>query len=374
MKQADKIVALPGQPADVKLEQYSGYVTVNPDSGKALFYYFIESPEDATKKPLVLWLNGVANMLFLESPIGVGFSYSNSTDDYQMTGDKSTTEDAYIFLLNWLERFPEYKNRDFYITGESYAGRYIPQLANHIVSKNVNNSITINLKGVAIGNPYFDQDINEKGVVDFLYSRYIISKEDRDNIQGMTKIDPCLENYTKTYLNRPEVQDALHANITRLGYEWNFCSTFLDENQWHDTPPTMVPVVNELLSNDLRTWIYSGDVDSVCPVIAVQNFFDKIGLKQMERRRPWFSGKEVAGFVTKYDKTTFVIVRGAGHMVPRDQPRRALLLLSSFLQDKLPTTNPDLPNLDGPDGHDVAEKLYGCSLRLMLLFTSSKLL
>lgn len=31
-------------------------------------------------------------------------------------------EDAYSFLLNWLERFPQYKDRDFYISGESYAG------------------------------------------------------------------------------------------------------------------------------------------------------------------------------------------------------------------------------------------------------------
>lgn len=74
----------------------------------------------------------VANMLFLESPAGVGFSYSNTTSDYNNTGDSSTAADAYTFLINWLERFPEYKSRDFFITGESYGGHYIPQLANTI--------------------------------------------------------------------------------------------------------------------------------------------------------------------------------------------------------------------------------------------------
>ncbi|KAL8536619.1 hypothetical protein ACS0TY_011989 [Phlomoides rotata] len=45
----------------------------------------------------------VANVVFLESPAGVGFSYSNKTSDY-VTGDKQTAADDYTFLVNWLER------------------------------------------------------------------------------------------------------------------------------------------------------------------------------------------------------------------------------------------------------------------------------
>lgn len=56
MKEADKIVSLPGQP-QVSFSQYSGYVTVDPNAGRALFYYFAES-QDSSTKPLVLWLNG----------------------------------------------------------------------------------------------------------------------------------------------------------------------------------------------------------------------------------------------------------------------------------------------------------------------------
>lgn len=56
LKEADKIVELPGQPS-VNFSHYSGYVTVDPTAGRALFYYFAEA-EDASSKPLVLWLNG----------------------------------------------------------------------------------------------------------------------------------------------------------------------------------------------------------------------------------------------------------------------------------------------------------------------------
>lgn len=58
MMEADKIDELPGQPKDVDFNQYSGYVTVDPARGRALFYYFVESPHDSSCKPLVLWLNG----------------------------------------------------------------------------------------------------------------------------------------------------------------------------------------------------------------------------------------------------------------------------------------------------------------------------
>jgi serine carboxypeptidase-like clade 2 len=58
LKAADKITSLPGQPDGVDFDQYSGYITVDEKNGRALFYYFVESPQDASSKPLLLWLNG----------------------------------------------------------------------------------------------------------------------------------------------------------------------------------------------------------------------------------------------------------------------------------------------------------------------------
>ncbi|RDX63177.1 Serine carboxypeptidase-like 40, partial [Mucuna pruriens] len=186
LKEKDRIEKLPGQP-QVKFSQYGGYVTVDKLAGRAFYYYFVEAQRSKQTLPLLLWLNGgpgcsslaygameelgpfrvnsdgktlhknryswnyAANILFLESPAGVGFSYSNKSTDYHSIGDRKTAADNYVFLMNWLERFPEYKNRDFYIAGESYAGHYVPQLAHNILYHNKKaNKTIINLKGIMV--------------------------------------------------------------------------------------------------------------------------------------------------------------------------------------------------------------------------------
>lgn len=57
-QELDKVFQLPGQGFNVSFAHYSGFVTVNDEAGRALFYWFFEAAEDPASKPLVLWLNG----------------------------------------------------------------------------------------------------------------------------------------------------------------------------------------------------------------------------------------------------------------------------------------------------------------------------
>lgn len=67
-------------------------------------------------------LFSVANVLYLESPAGVGFSYSSNKSFYTLVTDEITARDNLVFLQRWFVEFPEYSNNNFFITGESYAG------------------------------------------------------------------------------------------------------------------------------------------------------------------------------------------------------------------------------------------------------------
>ncbi|XLT07421.1 hypothetical protein HN51_053214 [Arachis hypogaea] len=93
-------------------------------------------------------LDFMANILFCDSLAGVGFLYSNKTTDLYTFGDQRTAEDAYAFLVKWFERFLQYKHREFYIAGESYAGHYVPQLSQIIYERNkgIKNPV-LNFKG-----------------------------------------------------------------------------------------------------------------------------------------------------------------------------------------------------------------------------------
>jgi len=95
-------------------------------------------------------------MVFIESPCGVGFSYSDDpagTGDYH-TDDAQTAKDNYELLQAFMNRFPHYRKNDLYITSESYGGHYMPTLAKEIVDRNTaGQDAYLNFKGFAVGNP-----------------------------------------------------------------------------------------------------------------------------------------------------------------------------------------------------------------------------
>ncbi|KAL6655430.1 hypothetical protein ACP70R_006256 [Stipagrostis hirtigluma subsp. patula] len=417
-KEADMIMKLPGQPRRVNFRHYSGYVPVNEEHGRELFYYFAESPHCAASKPLILWLNGgpgcsslgygamtelgpfrvnpdgktlsrnkhawnnLANVIFLESPAGVGFSFSRNATDYGTVGDRRTAEDAYVFLVRWLERFPEYKGRDFYVAGESYGGHFVPELATVVTAMNrfPGQPTPINLRGIFVGNPLLDAQRLAKGIVEFLWSHGVISDEaypeilancsstsssdtpcyeaslagiDVFNIYAplclqsrngthysssyLPGYDPCIYFHTKAYLNILEVKKALHA---RISTKWSNCSVL----GWHDAPKSMVPIIKRLIDHGLRVWIYSGDFDSACSLTATRYSVKELNLTVTSKWRPWYTpDREVGGYVQQYQGGfTLASVRGAGHMVPTFQPKRSLVLIHSFLKDILPPA--DIPN------------------------------
>lgn len=99
--------------------------------------------------------NTIANMVFIEAPCGVGYSYSttDAKEDYQHD-DASTAADNYALIQQFFVRFPDLIKNKMYISSESYGGHYMPTLAKEIVDQNTAGvNPKLNFKGFAVGNP-----------------------------------------------------------------------------------------------------------------------------------------------------------------------------------------------------------------------------
>uniref|UniRef100_A0ACD5YXR1 Uncharacterized protein n=1 Tax=Avena sativa TaxID=4498 RepID=A0ACD5YXR1_AVESA len=232
-QQADRVSFLPGHPRSPQVSHFSGYITVDQHRGRALFYWFFEAQKLPSQKPLLLWLNGgpgcssvgygaaselgpllingngtglefnkfawnkEANLLFLESPVGVGFSYTNTSSDLDKLDDHVVAEDTYTFLVNWFKRFPQYKNHELYISGESYAGHYVPQIAEVVYERNkhLETNQHINLKGFIVGNAETNDYYDYKGQVEFAWSHSVISDQLYERVNNVC--DFRLSSWTK---------------------------------------------------------------------------------------------------------------------------------------------------------------------------------
>ncbi|GJN35240.1 hypothetical protein PR202_gb23990 [Eleusine coracana subsp. coracana] len=229
------------------------------------------------------------------------------------------------FLVGWFKKFPNFKRQEFYIAGESYAGHQVPQLADKILAMNKGRH-RINLKGI-MHRPL-------QLVQPDLHTNTTNSAVHRHHA-GLRYIgyDPCARNYSEAYLNRADVQRALHADATRNG-RWKLCNDHLFNN-WHGSPASVLPVIKKLIMDArLRVWVYSGDTDARVPAASTRYALRKLKLETLRPWRKWFAAGEdqVAGFTVMYKGgLVYATVRGAGHAVPEFAPIQARQLFSHFL-------------------------------------------
>ncbi|KAG5629603.1 hypothetical protein H5410_001320 [Solanum commersonii] len=430
------ITSLPGQPPNIFFKQHSGYIVTNSQHGRALFYYFVEADsENAASLPLTLWLNGgpgcssvgygafmehgpfrpgkdgsliknnfswnlESNMLYVDSPIGVGFSYSNTSSDNINWDDTATAKENLQFILKWFKKFPQYRNSDVYLTGESYAGHYIPQFAVLLLDYNRTPNVKpIKLKSIALGNPLLDIDISVKAA-EYLWAHGVISDELLDmhkTICNETKFmmeythnetisnecakvmelkteemgkdivkydillpkcvssdaagqlkalgnlaivhdkfdknvgkfaDPCLNEWINLYLNKPEVQKALHANTTNLPYSWEVCSGPL-QYKMEDVAIDIIPLLSNILKQHIPILLFSGDQDSILPLTQTRKIAKLLAqdlkLVALDKYGPWYDGLQIGGWSQSFGGVregknvtylAFATVRDAAHEVP----------------------------------------------------------
>lgn len=156
-------------------------ISANPKESRKLFFWFWPTNNVSNARDLIFWTNGgpgcsslegflqengpiswswgqaaptpnpwawtnLSNVVYVEQPVGTGFS--QGTPD--ISNDDELAAEVFGFMEQFLEVFDELKGSNFYVTGESYAGYYVPYIANYIYE---HPTLDINLKGIWIADP-----------------------------------------------------------------------------------------------------------------------------------------------------------------------------------------------------------------------------
>lgn len=388
---------------------YSGFFTVNKTTESNMFFWYFPAAVKSGSAPVVLWLQGgpgasslfgllkengpfdvtklnkakarkyswhtTHNVIYIDNPVGAGFSFVNKNEGYARN-EVDVGTDLYSAMQQFFTLFPKLRRNDFFITGESYAGKYVPALA-YTIHNHFNGAQPpaqkINLKGLAIGNGFVDP-YHQLKYGNYLFSLGLIDAKTRDwffkiemNARECIKktnfgcalkaFDSLMDKYEelsgglsyynylvqsaddsdvplKKFLKRRDIRKAIHVGDLPFDEINMKVYDFLR----YDMMDTMAPVLSELLSH-YRVCIYNGQLDIIVGYPLTVNFLSNLSFTHAKQyknatRHVWKVGKDVAGYVHEAGNLLEIMVRDAGHMVPRDQPKWSYDLINRFTAGK----------------------------------------
>ncbi|CAH2034833.1 unnamed protein product [Thlaspi arvense] len=279
---ASVVSYLPGFEGPLPFHLETGYIGVGEEEKVKLFYYFIKSEKNPEEDPLMIWLTGgpactalsalafeigpltfktevyngslpslvstsyswtkVANIIFLDQPVGTGFSYSTDPLTYKPsdTGEAKQTyeflqkvatlhqhdnmcflninvsQSFQLCLFQWLVEHPEFDSNPLYVGGDSYSGIVVPAIVQQISIGNEHGHKPMNLKGYVLGNPSTDLDQDHNSKIPYAHGMGLISDELYESLKRI-----CEGNYAKV--------DPTNTQCLNLVDDYNKCVSRIDE-------------------------------------------------------------------------------------------------------------------------------------------------
>jgi len=380
-----------------------------------LFYWMFEAQENpnSANTPLVLWLTGGpgcsaelalffengpwtvnpdlsltvnpyswnkrAHLLYVDNPVGTGFSYVTNQNGY-VTNERQVGRELWTFLQKFFQKYPRFASLKFFVTGESYGGHFVPAISSEILRRNnANSGQFINMQGLAIGNGWIDPLIQAGSYAPFAFAHGLITQsvvtaanqqyqackadilaKNYQNaffdcgavfdivLQGAGNINyydirkkcnyPLCYNfeYVQNYLNQPSVLQKLGV---KSGIQWSTCNmnvySGFENMDFERSFRFEIPT----LMKNYRVVFYNGMEDLICNYYGSASLLNSMvwdGQSKFvsAKNETWHVDGSIAGTSRNYQNLTFVAVLNAGHMVPHDQGKNALALLDNLLNNK----------------------------------------
>ncbi|TPX35038.1 hypothetical protein SmJEL517_g02409 [Synchytrium microbalum] len=328
-----------------------------------------------------------AHLLFVDQPAGTGFS---TADQYDLTQD-SATKRFMVFLENFYSIFPEFKRSELYIGGESYAGIYVPYLANEILKRREAATLIppeLDLKGIIVGNGWIDplpqylsyyDFATKNGILGGEYAKY--ARADIENCKrafskGGPKIHydtcdmimervllqsragnrPCINMYdirskdskpngdcglsewpkslpyVTEYLGRADVLTAIH---TTKKTKWTECDDKVGSSLRSD-PSLPSSVLLPYLTSKIQVLLFSGDQDLICNHMGTELFLSNLtwngatGMSNATTYSYLIDDVNIGSWQSSRNMS-YVLIYGASHMPAVDVPVAVWDMLNRFI-------------------------------------------
>lgn len=387
----DRVLTLPGLNSknnQVSGVQFAGYASVGVGD-EGLFYWFV-GDDDYASRPTVIWTNGgpgsssfwgfflengpyevesaleptvvprsygwneFANYMIFEHPLSVTLSFAENDADVPKSVEEGIAQ-YYRALQSFLAKHPEIAKNPVVLAGESYAGTYLPLLAQAIFEgNNHQGNIPIDLRTMVLLDAWVSPKVQMEQDTAYAYGRGLISAAQKkmldktyrglDPKTGLPVIDGKIQEIcgcymanlaevgdppfdpVLLYLNRDDVRDAIHAKKgTPLTQTY---SQLVSDNYAAKVNDSYAPLVEKLLKKtDLQVLVISGLNDAKdCNFLGTGAWLAKLKGKAASRFQaadttPWLDPQNrTIGFEQSGGQLRWLKVLNAGHLAVRDQP------------------------------------------------------
>ncbi|XP_028798680.1 serine carboxypeptidase-like 1 [Neltuma alba] len=393
---------LPGFSGDLPFKLETGYIGVGEEEEVQLFYLFVESQRNPSKDPILLWFVGgpgcsalsaflfengpvtvdrsssgvlptlvlnpyawtqVLNVMYIDLPVGTGFSYSKTQEGYH-SSDMLWIENTYDFLQKWFINHPEFGSNPFYIGGGSYSTMpTVPLVKKIYEGYREGSNPLINIKGFVLASPATDAFLDFNSQVVYAHQMSLISDELYESMKASCNgdylnINPnntkCVSDYEEysrliryIYLNQilepvcittpndnerillEDPSEGILQSLQNLSAFWCRGYDHMLVNQWANNEDvrkalqiregtkgeflrcnmslsykthlqSVVDYHRMLTKTNLQCLVYTSDLDLAIPHIGTQAWIKSLNLKIADPWRAWFVDGQVAGYTQIY--------------------------------------------------------------------------
>jgi len=422
---------------------YSGFIDIVNDKkfNSQIFYVLISKNEfeENDKSPLTIWLNGgpgsssllgmftemgplkfngninlilndysswtrLTHLLLVDQPVGTGYSFTDNIDGIPKNQAEASSH-FYEFIQKFFNKYQDLMNKDILLSGENYAGKYIPDITERIVQENAKIDIgessfnhKINLKKILIGNGLFDtkyqrsarkdiakginlmSEFDDESQYDFLSQQceYALSNNMKESFKYCDDIldyllkisgdvnkfdvrkssdsDAQLIHNLEAYLNLEEVVKNLHVknntikeNGNYFTYQNNTVKDVLQEDtNFYSSLPKLEIILNKY---NIPVILFAGQFDLVegpqgleRAIYSLSFSFKGEFIKKPRSlwKIPIDENKSIiAGYIKQVKNLALITMRNAGHFAPLGRPGSTFDLMKHVLSDEKEWSCPD---------------------------------